>query len=109
MGAGNTGNALSFVNEKNSGVIRELRDMLDENDQEVPPWLNQMASYSGSRGGGRNNRGSKNFGGRDVRRSNDNNGGGQRNSGYGGGGGYGGGYGGGGYGGGGSGNFGGAW
>jgi len=117
--AGNTGNALSFVNEKNSGVIRELRDMLDENDQEVPPWLNQMASYSGSRGGGRNNRGSKNFGGRDVRRSNDNNGGGQRNSGYGGGGqrnsgyggggGYGGGYGGGGYGGGGSGNFGGAW
>merc|ERR1711865_819108 len=117
--AGSTGNALSFINEKNSGVIRELRDMLDENDQEVPPWLNQIASYSGSRGGGLNNRGSKIFGGRDVRRSNDNNGGGQRNSGYGGGGqrnsgyggggGYGGGYGGGGYGGGGSGNFGGAW
>ena len=43
--AGNTGNALSFVNEKNSGIVRELRDMLDENEQEVPQWLNQMASY----------------------------------------------------------------
>jgi len=122
--AGNTGNALSFLNEKNSGVIRELRDILDENNQEVPPWLNQMASCGGRGGGGRgrNSRGSNNFGGRDYRRSShsDNSGGGQRNSGYGGGGGQrhngyggggygGGGYGGGGFGGGSNGNFGGAW
>merc|ERR1719221_1250862 len=88
--AGNTGNALSFVNEKNSGIIRELRDMLDENEQEVPPWLNQMASYSGRGGGGRRGGGNRNFGGRDYRKSHNNDGGsrGGRNSGYGGGGGY---------------------
>lgn len=116
--AGNTGNALSFVNEKNSGIIRELREMLDENDQQVPQWLNQMASYNGRGGGrGRNSRSSNNFGGRDYRRQSNNNtdnhrqsSGGHRNSGYGGGGYGGGGYGGGGYGGGGNnGNFGGAW
>merc|ERR1712176_521624 len=95
--AGNTGNALSFLNEKNSGLIRELREMLDENDQEVPAWLNQMASYSGrGGGGGRRNGRSNHFGGRDYRKNNnDNNRGGGRNSGYrdsgyGGGGGYGG-------------------
>jgi len=114
--AGNTGSALSFVNEKNSGIIRELRDMLDENEQEIPPWLNQMASSSGGRGGGgRRGGGNRNFGGRDFRKQNDSgNRGGGRNSGYGGGGygGGGGGYGGGGGGyggGGGGGNFGGAW
>jgi len=111
--AGNTGNALSFLNEKNSGLIRELREMLDENDQEVPAWLNQMASYSGrGGGGGRRNGRNSHFGGRDYRKSNnDNNRGGGRNSGYRdsgyGGGGYGG-YGGG-YGGSNGGNFGGAW
>ena len=44
--AGNVGAALAFVNEKNSGIIRELRELLDENDQEVPVWLNQMWSVS---------------------------------------------------------------
>ena len=123
--AGNTGSALSFVNEKNSGIVRELRDLLDENDQEVPSWLNQMCQYTGGRGGGRRggrNSGGANFGGRDYRNNNSNNrGGGNRGGygggGYGGGGGgghFGGGYGGGGYGGGGNlggGNFGGdgAW
>ena len=34
--AGNTGNALSFMNKKNSGIIRKLRDMLEENEQELP-------------------------------------------------------------------------
>ena len=50
--AGNTGAALSFVNERNSGVVRELRELLEENGQEVPSWLVQMSSYGG-RGGGR--------------------------------------------------------
>jgi ATP-dependent RNA helicase DDX3X len=129
--AGNTGSALSFVNEKNSGVIRELRELLDENEQEVPPWLAQMCASSGSRGGGggggRRGGGGKSFGGRDYRNSGGGGGGGRRDGGgYGGGGGQfgsnggggggfggygggGGGYGGGGGGGGGGGNFGGAW
>jgi ATP-dependent RNA helicase DDX3X len=130
--AGNTGSALSFVNEKNSGIIRELRDLLDENEQDVPPWLNQMCQYSrggggGGGGGGRRGRGGgSSFGGRDYRTSgssggrggNRSSGGGGMNSGgyggggggFGGGGGYGGGYGGGAYGGGSNGgNFGGAW
>ena len=34
--AGNTGSALSFINEKNGGIVRELRDLLDENEQQVP-------------------------------------------------------------------------
>ncbi|KAL3919027.1 MAG: hypothetical protein SGILL_003959, partial [Bacillariaceae sp.] len=33
--AGNTGSALAFVNEKNSGVVRELRELLDENEQDA--------------------------------------------------------------------------
>uniref|UniRef100_A0A7S1Y4C7 RNA helicase n=1 Tax=Grammatophora oceanica TaxID=210454 RepID=A0A7S1Y4C7_9STRA len=106
--AGNTGAALSFANEKNSGIIRELRDLLEENEQVIPPWLIQMCQYSGGGGGGGRRgrgRGSNNFGGRDVRYSNNSGGGGgsRGGGGYGGGGGGygGGGYGGGGYGGGG--------
>lgn len=79
--AGNTGSALSFINEKNVGVVRELRDMLAENDQVVPPWLDQMAQYSGGgkssggggrgrgRGGGRGGGGGANYGSRDIRYS----------------------------------------
>jgi ATP-dependent RNA helicase DDX3X len=121
--AGNTGAALSFINEKNSGVSRELRDLLDENEQEVPTWLNQMCESSGNRGGGGGRRGGRgggggsSFGGRDYRKSGGGGGGGGNRGGsgyggggggFGGGGGYGGGYSGGG-GGGGGGNFGGAW
>jgi|UPI000581AB7B ATP-dependent RNA helicase DDX3X len=109
--AGNTGAALSFINESNSGVVRELRDLLDENEQDVPPWLNQMCQFSGGRssggggrgGGGRRGGGGGGFGSRDVRSKGGNDRGQGGSSGYGGGG-----YGGGGYGGGG--NFGGgAW
>ena len=119
--AGNTGSALSFVNEKNSGVARELRDMLEEGDQEVPPWLVQMSSSfgggggrgGGGRGGGRRG-GQQSYGSRDVRFQKGGSGGGGYGGGGGGGGfggGGGGGYGGGGGGGGGGGNFGGggAW
>lgn len=120
--AGNTGAALAFINEKNSNIARELREMLEENDQEVPQWLKQMSSFGGggSRGGGGGRRrgGGGNFGGRDFRKSDrggDRGGGGfgNRGSGYGGGSSYGGGGyggGGGGFSGGGGGNFGdGAW
>jgi ATP-dependent RNA helicase DDX3X len=103
--AGNTGAALSFVNEKNSNIIRELRDLLDENEQDVPPWLNQMCQHGGGGGGGggrggggRRGGGGKSFGGRDVRyEGGDSRGGGGGGGSRGGGGGYsGGGYGGGG-------------
>lgn len=88
--AGNTGSALAYINEKNSNIARELYNLLEENEQVIPTWLGQMASYSGGgrgRGGGR--RGGNNFGSRDVRYSGGR--GGNRGRG---GGGYGGGYGG---------------
>jgi ATP-dependent RNA helicase DDX3X len=88
--AGNTGAALSFVNDKNSNVMRELRDMLDENEQDIPPWLNQMCANAGrGGGGGRGGRrgGGDKFGGKDFRKTNRGGGGG----GFGGSGGYGGG------------------
>jgi ATP-dependent RNA helicase DDX3X len=105
--AGNTGAALSFVNEKNVNVIRELQELLSENQQVVPSWLNQMCQTSGGGGGGgghrggnrrnNNNNAGRNFGSRDYRYEN----GGERQrgggSGGGGGGGYSGGGGGGGY------------
>jgi ATP-dependent RNA helicase DDX3X len=109
--AGNTGEALAFVNERNSGVLRDLRDMLEENDQVIPQFLNQMAASGGfgggggnrGGGGGRRGGGGRSFGGKDVRYDNGGGGGGG-GGGRGGGGGYGGGgYGGGGYGGGGGG------
>jgi len=100
--AGNTGAALSFVNEKNSGIARELRELLDENDQEIPPWMNQMCSFGGSNRSGssrRSARGSShNYGARDVRYERSGAGGnrgggsGSGSSGGGGGSGYGGGY-----------------
>jgi ATP-dependent RNA helicase DDX3X len=123
--AGNEGAALSFLNEKNSGIARDLRGLLAENDQHIPPWLDQMCQFTGRSSGGRGGRGGggrrgggSSFGSRDVRYNQQDGGGGggrggrghQSGSGYGmggyGSGGYGGGYsGGGGYGGGGGGNF----
>ncbi|RHY73873.1 hypothetical protein DYB30_008923 [Aphanomyces astaci] len=71
---GNVGNALSMVNDKNRNIVRELHELLQENGQECPPWLAQLASYGGGggRGGGRGGRGgrggSSRFGARDFRK-----------------------------------------
>lgn len=114
---GNVGFALSMFNEKNRNIAREMYELLVENGQEVPAFLDQMANsgYRGGGGGGgrRGGRGGgSRFGARDFRR--DERGGGSRGGapsggygggGYGGGGYGGGGYGGGGYGGGGSGGY----
>jgi ATP-dependent RNA helicase DDX3X len=99
--AGNTGAALSFVNEKNGGIIRELRELLEENDQVIPPWMNQMVQYGGGgrggggrgrgSGGGRRQGGGSNFGSRDVRKSYNNGGNDRGGGGFGNGGGGGGG------------------
>ena len=81
--AGNIGYAVSFVNEKNSNIIRELRDLLEENEQEIPNWLNQMCNYSvrSSSGGGRSNRGrGGHFGSRDIRYDRSNEKGGDKSS-----------------------------
>jgi len=66
--AGNTGAALSFVNERNQGIIRDLYELLEENKQESPTWLKSMVDYQGSgRGGNRNRNRNNNFGSRDYR------------------------------------------
>jgi len=98
--AGNTGHALAYVNERNSGILKDLFELMDENGQEIPSWFRSMMQYSGGKsGGGRRGGNRSNFGSRDYRKQNDR--GGRDNDNYRGGGGYGGG--GGGYGGGGGG------
>ncbi len=44
--AGNVGLATSFFNDGNASIARELREILVEAHQEVPPWLEQMDSHS---------------------------------------------------------------
>ena len=70
---GNVGHALSYMNDRNSNIARELAVLLIENEQECPPWLETMGGYGGrggrgGRGGGRGGRGSKQFGATDARR-----------------------------------------
>ncbi|KAJ3687229.1 hypothetical protein LUZ61_016393 [Rhynchospora tenuis] len=109
--AGKSGLATAFFNEGNSNIARSLSELMQEANQEVPPWLARYAARSSySSGGSRNRRsGGPRFGGRDFRQqgsfSRGGGGGGGDYGGYGGsgygsggygGGSYGGGYGGGG-------------
>ncbi|KXS17338.1 DEAD-domain-containing protein [Gonapodya prolifera JEL478] len=93
--AGNVGRATAFFNiTKDKGIVRELIELLEEANQEVPAWLNQAAkevqrdfqsrAFGRGRGRGRGGRGS--FGARDYRQD-----GGFGGSSGGGGGGFGGG------------------
>ncbi|CAL5089218.1 unnamed protein product [Urochloa decumbens] len=105
--AGKSGLATAFFNESNTSLAKQLSELMQEANQEVPQWLERYAarsSYGGS-GGGRNRRsgGGARFGGRDFRRDRGGGGYGGGGGAYGGGGGgyggssgYGGGYGGGG-------------
>ena len=85
---GNVGHALSLMNDKNRNIARELIELMQENDQEMPEWLERMSQgfgfqgRGGGRGGGRG-RGGQKFGARDYRKD----GGGGRGGGRGGGGG----------------------
>ncbi|CAH2058351.1 unnamed protein product [Thlaspi arvense] len=94
--AGKSGLATAFFNDGNTSLARELAELMQEANQEVPAWLTRYASRS-SFGGGKNRRSGGRFGGRDFRREGSYNrgGGGGGSSDYygGGGGGYGGGYG----------------
>jgi ATP-dependent RNA helicase DDX3X len=71
--AGHKGKAVSFLNDKNRNVARELLDLMTENGHPIPEFLEQMGRASrgrgggGRRGGGRGKRGGNNFGGRDYR------------------------------------------
>ena len=78
---GNTGTAISFVNDRSKNILRDVLELLKESHQEVPPWFEQMArgsSFGGGRSGGRGGRGGyggggggrgggSSFGGRDAR------------------------------------------
>ena len=69
---GNVGYATSMMNDKNRGIAKEMCDLLVENEQECPAWLEQMCYSShggGGRGrGGRGGKGRGGFGARDFRR-----------------------------------------
>uniref|UniRef100_A0A7S3JRZ4 RNA helicase n=1 Tax=Aureoumbra lagunensis TaxID=44058 RepID=A0A7S3JRZ4_9STRA len=76
--AGNTGFAMSFLSDKNRNIVRELIDLLLENGQEVPSWMENMCAYSsgysgsnsgsGRRSGGGRGYGGRGYGGRDFRK-----------------------------------------
>ena len=67
--AGNTGFAMSFLCDKNRNIVRELIDLLVENGQDVPSWMENMCAYSGGFGGGgrRGGGGGGGYGGKDAR------------------------------------------
>ena len=67
--AGNEGNAISLINGKNRNVISDLYNLLKDNKQEIPSFLEDMQyryGRGGGRGRGRSGGGSR-FGGRDYR------------------------------------------
>ena len=99
--AGNVGHATAFFNRNNRNIVRDLIKLLHEAKQEIPSWLEMVASESafsmgsgrggrGGRGGGRMGGGGRPsaFGSRDIRSGGGGFGGGafgSRGGGYGGG------------------------
>jgi superfamily II DNA/RNA helicase len=72
--AGNIGRATSFVNENSRAILRELCQLLEEANQEIPTWFEQLVYQSGNSMGGRyggrgkgGGRGASNMGARDIR------------------------------------------
>jgi len=63
---GNRGNALSFVNESNKPVLRDLLHTLRECNMTLPQWFVNMVNNT-SFGGGRKKKGSR-FGARDAKK-----------------------------------------
>lgn len=72
--AGNTGVAISFINEGNRPIANDLYDLLIENsayvwrvlliEQKIPSFLEDLCMLRSGKG----SRGGRNFGGRDIRR-----------------------------------------
>ena len=70
---GNVGNALSLINDKNKNIAKELTELLIENEQECPEWLERFSGYGGGRVASRGGRGrggghGGRFGAKDYRR-----------------------------------------
>uniref|UniRef100_A0A8R1HT59 RNA helicase n=1 Tax=Caenorhabditis japonica TaxID=281687 RepID=A0A8R1HT59_CAEJA len=65
---GNLGTATSFFNDKNRGIGRDLKTLMQEASQEVPDWLHQVAAEGRIGGGSRG--GNRRFGATDYRRGN---------------------------------------
>ena len=77
---GNTGTAISYMNETCSNIAFDLLGLLEDAKQEVPSWLYSITKHrgggrGGGRGRGRGRGGSSRFGGRDFRRETSNMGG----------------------------------
>ncbi|CEO94747.1 hypothetical protein PBRA_003560 [Plasmodiophora brassicae] len=75
---GNTGLAISFVNERSKAILRDILHLMSESNQEVPAWFRDLAlsafagrggsGRGGGRMGGRGGGGSAcRFGARDIR------------------------------------------
>ncbi|CAI2305612.1 unnamed protein product [Caenorhabditis sp. 36 PRJEB53466] len=64
---GNLGIATSFFNDKNRGIGRDLKTLIQEANQEVPDWLHQVAAEG--RFGNNTRGGNRRFGAVDYRRS----------------------------------------
>ncbi|KAK9101967.1 hypothetical protein Sjap_019221 [Stephania japonica] len=84
--AGKCGLATAFFNEGNLSMAKPLAELMQEANQEVPPWLTQYAQrspYGGGGSGGRNRRhGGGRFGGFDYRRDGSSRGGNYTTSSY---------------------------
>ena len=66
---GNLGHAISYLCDKNTGIFKELANLLIENEQECPPWLEKYHIPAHSQGGGRGRGRGKQFGARDYRKT----------------------------------------
>ncbi|KAL4402461.1 ATP-dependent RNA helicase ded1 [Malassezia pachydermatis] len=62
--AGNVGHATAFFNRNNRNIVRDLIKLLQEAHQEVPQWLEMIASESAFGGSSRGGRGGRMGGGR---------------------------------------------
>ncbi|KAJ2820939.1 ATP-dependent RNA helicase ded1, partial [Coemansia erecta] len=67
--AGNTGVATSFFNRGNSGIVRQLVELLQEANQEVPSWLQSIMRERSTYGGRGRGRGGYGGGGGGARSS----------------------------------------
>lgn len=54
--AGKSGIATAFFSDKNTPIAKALLDLMQESNQEVPPWLHEHAERSALYGGGNGGR-----------------------------------------------------
>ena len=73
---GNLGLATSFFNDKNRNLTKDMVELIVESSQELPGWLESMASDYRSYGGPSRRGKKSNFGSRDYRMENRGSGGG---------------------------------